>query len=54
MQVNESKLQCIVFGKSDNLSTFNVRSYNIVPDDNVKILGLNVNIIINQLGDSKS
>ena len=42
MKVNQDKFQCIVFGKSGNLGTFRVGNYDIVPDDNVKILGLNV------------
>ena len=42
MKVNENKFQCTVFGKSDNLGTFNIGNYDINPNDNVKILGLNV------------
>ena len=37
--VNESKFQCIVFDKGDNLGTFNSGDCDVLPDDNVNILG---------------
>ncbi len=40
MKVNEDKFQCIVFRKSDNLCIFKIGTHEIVPEANVKILGL--------------
>ena len=37
MKVNPDKFQCIVFGKQDNLGSFNIGD--ILPEDNVKMIG---------------
>ena len=47
MKVNPDKFQCIVFGKQDNLGQFNIGDKNILWEDNVKILGLNVDNKLN-------
>ena len=47
MKVNPDKFQCIVFGKQDNLGKFNIGDNNILPEDNVKTLGLNVDNKLN-------
>ena len=47
MKVNPDKFQCIVFGKQDNLGQFNIGDHKILPEDNVKILGLNVDNKLN-------
>lgn len=40
MKVNASKFQCIVFGEKDCLGTFNIDGVDIIPESNVKLLGL--------------
>ena len=47
MKVNPDKFQCIVFGKQDNLGSFKIGDHNILPEDNVKILGLHVDNKLN-------
>ena len=47
MKVNASKFQCIVFGKHDNLGTFNINGIEIVPESNVKLLGLHMDSKLN-------
>ena len=47
MKVNPDKCQCIVFGKQDNLGSFKIGDHNILPDDNVEILGLHVDNKLN-------
>ena len=42
MMVNPDKFQCIVFGKNENFDSFKIGKHDIVPQNNVKILGLNL------------
>jgi len=45
--VNPDKFQCIVFGKNENLGSFKIGKHDIVPQDNVKILGLSLDSELN-------
>ena len=47
MMVNPDKFQCIVFGKNENLDSFKIGKHDIVPQNNVKILGLNLDSELN-------
>jgi len=47
IKVNEDKFQCILSDKTDKSWKFNIGNYFIVPNDNVKILGLNVDSKLN-------
>ena len=47
MKVNPDKFICIVFGKQDNVGSFKIGDHNILPEDNVKILGLHVDNKLN-------
>ncbi len=40
MKVNSEKFQCIVFGKVDDPGAFVINNHSIIPEKNVKLLGL--------------
>ena len=42
MKVNHDKFNHIVFGKNDNVSSLNIKNIIIEPQNEVKILGLNL------------